>query len=471
MRSIAPLLLLVVHLVHAQSAWTLEQCVARAEERNLTLRGALLDTELADRTREQSFWSFFPDLNGGATHGYNYGRVIDRFTNTFATDRVRTNNFFLSSDLTVFNGLRLHNERRRAGLDLEAAQEAGDAVRNDVRSTVAQQFIEVLSAEERIRAAEAQLASTSQQTERMQALVDAGRNARSELINLRSQQAQQEFTLVDLRNRREQALLQLAQTLQLTSDELRGFSVTSPALSAMSVAEPTADVETVLAVVLAQDPLYRQAELRASSAERGVAIARAGSYPVLSFNASAGTGYSGRNFEAIGDPIVGPPEQTGFTESNEAVFIPNVDFETQVRPFGKQLDDNLNESLGLTLSLPIFNNRRTELAVSQARIQQERAELEVVNVRDRRRRDVQDAILAQRAAYTQYQAAQRSVEAAEENLRFAEARYEQGATNALELNTARNDLQRATADRITAKYSYVLAVKLLDILQGLPLTL
>ncbi|MBK7942727.1 MAG: TolC family protein [Flavobacteriales bacterium] len=271
MRSIAPLLLLVVHLVHAQSAWTLEQCVARAEERNLTLRGALLDTELADRTREQSFWSFFPDLNGGATHGYNYGRVIDRFTNTFATDRVRTNNFFLSSDLTVFNGLRLHNERRRAGLDLEAAQEAGDAVRNDVRSTVAQQFIEVLSAEERIRAAEAQLASTSQQTERMQALVDAGRNARSELINLRSQQAQQEFTLVDLRNRREQALLQLAQTLQLTSDELRGFSVTSPALSAMSVAEPTADVETVLAVVLAQDPLYRQAELRASSAERGVA--------------------------------------------------------------------------------------------------------------------------------------------------------------------------------------------------------
>ncbi|MBK7942726.1 MAG: TolC family protein [Flavobacteriales bacterium] len=94
-----------------------------------------------------------------------------------------------------------------------------------------------------------------------------------------------------------------------------------------------------------------------------------------------------------------------------------------------------------------------------------------MNVRDRRRRDVQDAILAQRAAYTQYQAAQRSVEAAEENLRFAEARYEQGATNALELNTARNDLQRATADRITAKYSYVLAVKLLDILQGLPLTL
>ncbi|MBV6403878.1 MAG: TolC family protein [Flavobacteriales bacterium] len=469
MRSIAPLLLLIAPLAHAQTAWTLAQCVQRAEERNLTLRSAGLDTELADRTREQSFWSFFPDLNGGATHGYNYGRVIDRFTNTFATDRVRTNNFYLSSDLTVFNGLRLHNERRRAGLDLEAAREGGNAVRNDVRATVARQFVEVLSAEERIRAGEAQLASATAQVERMQTLVEAGRNALSELINLRSQQAQQEYALVDLRNRRDQSLLLLAQTLQLTAEELSTFTIAAPALAAMNIAEPTADVEHVLTTVLAQDPLYKQAELRAASADRGVAIARSGSYPVISFNASAGTGYSGRNLESIGDPIVGPPLQIGYTAGNEAVYAPNVDYETRVRPFGKQLDDNLNESLGLTLSVPIFNNRRTELAVSQARIQQEKAELELVNVRDRRRRDVQDAILAQRAAYQQHQAAERSVEAAAENLRLTEARYEQGAANALELNTARNDLQRATADRITARYSYVLAAMLLDILQGIPL--
>ncbi len=471
MRTITPLLLLVMQAVHAQPAWTLEQCVQRAEERNLALKGAALDTELADRSREQTFWGFFPDLNGGATHGYNYGRVIDRFTNTFANDRVRTNNFFLSSDLMLFNGLRKLNERTRAGIDLEAAQEAGEAVRNDVRTTIAQQFIDVLSAEERIRAADAQLASIIQQVERTRVLVDAGRSPRADLVNLLSQQAQQEFALVDLRNQRERSLLLLAQTMQLGTEEMPGFAIAAPTLAAMRITTPEADVEQLLARVLDQDPLYRQAELRASSAERGVAIARSGSYPQVSFNASAGTGYSGRNLEQVGDPIAGPPLVIGYTASEEPVLAPTFDYDTRVRPFGKQLGDNLNESVGLTLTVPIFNNRNTELAVSQARIQHERAKLDLVSVYDRRRRDVQDALLAQRSAYQQHEAAQRAVEASEENLRFAEARFEQGAANALELNTARNDLQRAISERITARYRYVLAVKLLDILQGLPLTL
>ena len=85
----------------AQQKWTLQQCLQRAEEKNLTVRGAQLNVELADRVHDQAFWSFLPSLNAGGTHGYNWGKTIDRYTNSFANDRVRTNNFWVGSEVSL----------------------------------------------------------------------------------------------------------------------------------------------------------------------------------------------------------------------------------------------------------------------------------------------------------------------------------------------------------------------------------
>ncbi|MBP7513615.1 MAG: TolC family protein, partial [Flavobacteriales bacterium] len=113
--------LLIGLALQAQQKWTLQQCLQRAEEKNLTVRNAELSADLADRVHDQAFWSFLPNLNAGGTHGYNYGRVIDRFTNTFATDRVRTNNFWLSSNLTLYQGGQLRNTHKQAAISEEAA--------------------------------------------------------------------------------------------------------------------------------------------------------------------------------------------------------------------------------------------------------------------------------------------------------------------------------------------------------------
>lgn len=82
----------------------------------LTVRDAQLNADTADRVHDQAFWSFLPNLNAGGTHGYNYGRVIDRFTNTFATDRVRTNNFWLSSNLTLYQGGQLRHTHKQTAI-------------------------------------------------------------------------------------------------------------------------------------------------------------------------------------------------------------------------------------------------------------------------------------------------------------------------------------------------------------------
>jgi outer membrane protein len=454
----------------AQQKWSLQQCLQRADERNLAVRNAQLEADLADKAHDQAYWSYLPDLNAGATHGYNWGKSIDRYTNSFANERVRTNNFYLSSNLTLYNGGRKHNELKQADLNEQASLKGLEAARNDMRTEVVRNFLSVLGLKERVAAAEQQVAVTRDQLGRMQALLDAGRVARAELLDVEAQLATQEYTLTDLRNQRDQSVLALGQALRLDPAEQTGFDIEAPAISAITLTEPTATEEDVLRNVLTNNPAYAQADLTATSAEKSVSIARSGAMPSLMLSGSVGTGYSGRNVEAVGSPII-TQQQIGVTEGGDAVYSPVLDFDTRTRPFGSQLDDNLSESLVLQLNIPIFNNKTNSYAIDQARVRHEQAKNDLDSRRYGLQRDVQNALLAQRSAYRQYESARRGLDASEESMRYAQERFNSGTITALELSTATLRVQQSQADLINAKYSYLMAQKSLDILQGLPVTL
>lgn len=455
----------------AQGTWTLQQCLARAEERNLAVLNAALDAQLAGENKDRTYWDLLPDLNGVATHGYNYGRVIDRFTNTFATDRVRTNNFYLSSQLDLFRGLSKQNSIKQARFDADAAMKGLEAARNDVRVSVVQAFLNVLGLRERIAAAEAQAANTRAQIERVRALVEGGRVARAEQLTLEAQLAQEEFNVTDVRNQHDQQMLVLGRTMQLEATEMMAFDIVAPAISDLEVVAPIASEHQVLENVLRTHPAYAQAELQVRSAEKSVAIAQAGRLPSLSLSGSLGTGYSGRDIRTVGDPVIGEPVIIGATAGGEVVYAPNISFNTELTPFSTQLDQNLNQSIGFTLNIPIFNNMRNHYAVQQARVQQEKTRNGMTSLRNDLQRNVLDALVQQRSAHRQFLAASKAVESGTVALEFAQERYDQGVITVIELNTAKTNLNNSTANLINAKYQYLMASKYLDILQGIPVSL
>ncbi|HNR54122.1 MAG TPA: TolC family protein [Flavobacteriales bacterium] len=455
----------------AQGTWTLQQCLARAEERNLAVLNAALDAQLAGENKDRTYWDLLPDLNGVATHGYNYGRVIDRFTNTFATDRVRTNNFYLSSQLDLFRGLSKQNSIKQARFDADAAMKGLEAARNDVRVSVVQAFLNVLGLRERIAAAEAQAANTRAQIERVRALVEGGRVARAEQLTLEAQLAQEEFNVTDVRNQHDQQMLVLGRTMQLEATEMMAFDIVAPAISDLEVVAPTASEHQVLENVLRTHPAYAQAELQVRSAEKSVAITQAGRLPSLSLSGSLGTGYSGRDIRTVGDPVIGDPVIIGATAGGEVVYAPNISYNTELTPFSTQLDQNLNQSIGFTLNIPIFNNMRNHYAVQQARVQQEKTRNGMTSLRNDLQRNVLDALVQQRSAHRQFLAASKAVESGTVALEFAQERYDQGVITVIELNTAKTNLNNSTANLINAKYQYLMASKYLDILQGIPVSL
>lgn len=458
-------------LIHAQQLLTLEQCIQRAEEKNLMVINAMLDEELARASKSQANWDIAPDLNGFASHSYNFGRVVDRFTNTFANDRVRSNNFFLSTNMALYEGGRRMNRIRQADLDIQSAEQAREAMLNDVRLEVTQAFLDVLGLRERIRASEAQVKNTEEQLTFTEALVEAGRLPQAELLTLRAQLAQEQLTETDLRNQHDQRLLALGRAMQMQLNELMGLDIQAPDINGLRIVEPSAAAEEVLEVVLKKNPNYTQAERAMQSAEKGIDIARAGHMPSLSLGASIGTGYSGLNQRVVGEPIIGAPQAIGFTAGGETVFAPNIGFNTELTPFGDQLDQNLNETVGLQLNIPIFNNMRNRTNVAQARIRHEQARNRMTVVRDDLMRNVVDALVMQRSAYRQYLAADRAVEAGTLALEYAQERFNAGAITSIELTAAKTQLNRNTAELINAKYQYLMASKYLDILQGIPVAL
>ena len=471
MRLLPAFLLLIPSFASAQTQWTLTQCLARAEEKNIDVLNAGLDADLADKNKDRTYWDLAPDLNAGATHGYNFGRVIDRYTNTFATDRVQSDNFYLSSQVVLFQGLSKQNTIKQAGVDADAAAKGLEAARNNVRVTVVQAFLDVLGLRERFVAAKAQATNSREQITLTTALVEGGRLARAELLSLEAQLAQDEYNVTNFENQRDQRMLALGNTLQLEAAEMATFDIQAPELSASLIIAPSASTDEVLANVLNANPSYAQVHLQAQSAERSIAIARAGSLPALALNGSLGTGYSGRNFRAVGEPVLEAPILIGSTAGGEFVYSPNFSYNTELVSFGDQLDENLNRSFSFSLSVPIFNNMRNRYAVDQARVRHEQAKNRVVSLRNDLQRNVLDALVQQRSAHRQYLAAAKAVDAGQLSLEYAQERFAQGVITSLELNTAKTNVNRSTADLINAKYQYLMASKYLDILQGVPVTL
>src|SRR3954469_3575455 len=118
--------LLILFLITSVSAvaqpWTLQQCIERALEYNIQVRQSSLTNESNNLDVTQNKLKMLPNLNGDATQNYFRGRSIDPYTNLYTTQDVRSNNFQLTTNMTLFEGLQLQNTLKESKLNYVASQ-------------------------------------------------------------------------------------------------------------------------------------------------------------------------------------------------------------------------------------------------------------------------------------------------------------------------------------------------------------
>jgi outer membrane protein len=449
------------------NGWTLQDCIVYAQTHNIQVQQQQLNTDLSRVNLRQSQGAVLPNLNATGTHTYQYGRTIDRFTNTFANDRVLSQNFFISSNVTVFTGLQNYNSILQNKYSVEAGKFQVEQTRNDIAMNVASAYLNVLYAEEQLSVAEKQVEQTQQQVNRAQKLVDAGAAARGTLLDLQAQLAQEQVNVVNAQNNVFIATLTLTQLMNL--DSTQNFRIVRPALNVPSENLVTLSPEQIYQIALSQQPGIRKADLDAKAADKGVAVAYGAYSPTIAVQGSLGTGYSGLAKELTGSSLSGA-DTFGITTGGDFVLIPTFNNTFAVVPFGEQMDNNFNQTFGVQVTVPIFNRFQVSTNVERAKIQRENADLNADLARQQLMKNIQQAWADAQAAFLRMKANEKALEAASLAFKDAEQRFNAGANNVIDYNNSKTRLAKAESDLIQARYDYIFRLKVLDFYQGKPLT-
>lgn len=462
------LLLLIIgsNSSFAQQQWSLQQCIEHAMKNNLQIRIAVLNNELNEANLKQSKANALPNLNFGANNTYNFGQTIDRFTNQFANTRVQSINFGLQTQWNIFNGLQNYHTIKQNQLNILTGKYDIDRAKNDVSLNVANAFLQVALARELINITQNQVNTSNVQLQRIKKLVDAGALPKFNQYESESQLASEELNVVNARNQFNLATLNLALLLNVNPDE---FSIAIPELPNPADLPLNFTSNQVYNAALSNQPVVKGAENRVLSAERGIKIAKGAMMPNLSFSGSLGTGYSGLARQIAGyDSTVAT---IGFTAMGDQVYSLFVNPVLEKTPYGTQFNDNFNRSLGLTISVPIFNNLQTHTAVTRAKINLESARLQLLQTKLDLQRAVLQAYTDANGALNKFNATEKSVIALRESFKYAEQRYNVGAANAVDYNTQKNNVTNAEAQLLQAKYEYIFKAKVLDFYLGKAITL
>lgn len=448
---------------------TLEQCIDYALKNNIQIKQTELNTQLSEVTLTQSKANLLPSLNANASHTYNIGRTIDRFTNQFADAQVLSQNFSISSDVNLFNGFQNLNTIQQNKFSYLAGKYDIEKMKNDVALNIATAYLQILYSMEAVDNARNQLAITNAQVERTKMLVDAGTAAKGALLDIQSQSAIEELNLTNAQNQLDISYLNLAQLLNMPSAE--GLSIVKPELTVGSETLLASNPTQIYNAAVSTLPEVKSAEYNVKSADEAVDVAWGGLSPRLSFSASFGTGYSGASQRIAGMPVFqGYSPNGSITSSGDTVLSPLFSSGTYEKiPFADQYSDNINKSFGLFLTIPIFNRYQTKSSIDRARIQKLNASLTVESTKLQIQKNVQQAYADASAGLKKYNASMKAIEAMQESFKYTEQKFNVGMLNTNDYNDAKNKLIKAQSDLLQAKYEYVFKTKVLDFYQGKPL--
>ena len=415
----------------AQKQYTLLECIDIALENNRNIKQQEVNRQQRELAYSQARADLLPNLNANAGQNFVFGRSIG-IDNVYDNINSKQTNFGISTDVTIFDGLRMKYNIDARKADMYASEADLEKMQDDIIMSVSTAFLQALLNKELLRISENQLESTDADHQRRLSLVESGRLAEGELFEVEAQLAREELNRVQAENNLKLALLDLAQIMELVT--FYNFDIVAPSAETLINETALLPSEVVYESALANRPQIRSMQYRLESSEYEVLMARAQYFPTLSFGANMGTNYynmSGR---------------------------PNDSFSTQIK-------NNMSNSLGFNLRIPIFNRFQIRNNVSSARLAIINTQLELDKTKLELRKQIEQAYYNAIASESRWKAAQKSVEASNEAYRFTEAKHESGRSNSYELFLAKNNQTQALGEEAQAKYEYAFRLKILELLK------
>jgi outer membrane protein len=417
--------------------WSLKDCIEYAKENNLTIKKQSLNTEYRQNIYNQKKLDRIPTINGNVGYQLSFGRVPDETTYQYVDQTTQFGRFSVSSSVPLFQGFSLQNQINRDKANWQAARQDLEAAKNDLALNITSLYLQVLFDKELLEVAKGQQEVAKEQVENTQKLVEAGRVAEGNLLEIKSQAAREALTVTQMQNNLTMSLLSLAQALDL--EETGGFDIVIPEIPELqegTLAAPGALFNQAVEIM----PQIEASEYNLESNRYALKVAKGQLYPSISMEA----GWS--------------------TNVSKAESTVNFDF-------GNSFSDNATQYLGLTLRIPIFNGLSARSNVKNTKLNIQSAQHDLNLEKQALRKEIQQAYADAQAAFQKYTSASTAVELYENSLRYTEKKYAVGLVSPVDYSVARTDYLRSQSDLLQSKYEYVLRTKVLDFYTGDPLNL
>lgn len=427
----------------AQKKWTLTECIDYALQNNITLQQAKLQKQSATEERKQAKAALLPSLSASTSQSFGYRPWLENGVATVTNGTVNSKvnktyyngSYGINAQWTVWNGNQNRNQVKLGEVSEQQAELQTETTANNIQERIAQLYVQILYMNEAVEVNIQSLETSKRNEQRGKEMVEVGKMAKADLAQLTAQRAADEYTIVEAESNIANYKLQLKQLLELTGDEAFDIEMLT-AGDEQALAEIPA-LSTVYETALGGRPEIKNAQLGLKQSDIQMNIAKAGAMPTISINGGVGT-------------------------STASMSSQNWD---------KQIKTNFDASVGASVSVPLFDNRKTKTAVNKARIQREQAQLELLDQQKQLYATIEGYWLDAETNQQKFKTALTTVESEQASYDLLEEQFRLGLKNIIELMTGKDRLLSSQQNKLQAKYTTILNRQLLRFYQGEKMTL
>lgn len=412
--------------------WTLKECINYALENNISLQKTQIKKASANEDYLQSKAALLPSLSASSNQNISYtpwvtsGISGEGFTKS-SVDKVYYNgSYSVMGNYVIWNGNKNRNQVKLNKLTYEAAALDSATQAQNLQEQIATLYIQICYSTEAIKVNQESYKSSLENENRGKEFVKIGKMSQADLAQLTAQRAQDEYNIVAAESNVQNYKRQLKELLQITNDE--AFDIVIPSTTDSQALASIPALNSVYASALDNRPEIKSYQNMIDQSNLNIDIAKAGKMPTISANAGVSTSSTSMN-------------KTGW---------------------GTQIKQNFNLGGGVSISIPIYDNRATKTAINKANLQKQSSMLDLKNEQTKLYSTIENYWLQANTNQSQFKSAKVSTESAKTSFELLNEQFKLGLKNIVELRTGKDNLLKAQQNELQAKYLTILNLGMLN---------
>ncbi len=362
----------------------------------------------------QKKMDFLPELNLSGNYNKNYFKTADD-SGEFLDDNSGAFSLSLSTNLVLFNGFFNVSAKDQALSKYESSRYTYSRTEQQVIYNTILNYLDVVLSRELIRVGNENLNTQKLLLVRIKDFFNAGKKAAVDVHYQNAEIANSQYQLLNSEKALKLAKVELMNGMGLASG--LDFDVIAPGTEDPAKMVDL-DKEEIFDLAKKNRSDIRSAELGIDAAKHGLRSAKSGYFPKVSLTGNISSGYS--------------------SLSNSYTFSDQL------------WNNNPSASVGVSVSIPVFDKGSTKNHVTQARLDLENSRIDLVRINNQIWGELIQAESNYRTALRQVEVAKAKLEYSKAALESMTERYHVNASTITELSQSRAQYLQSQYDQVDA---------------------